>query len=454
MTINIDPIDNISVDISNIRTVVNLFNNFDDPFTTGKVANFNLTDNSIGNGEINIVLFDQTGEGAPITVNNFINYVNGGRYDYSIIHRSVVTPTPFVIQGGGFTVNNLTLNRVPTNSPIQNEFSEERSNVRGTIAMAKLGDDPNSATSQWFFNLGDNSGNLDNQNGGFTVFGQVLSPRDLNTVDAIASLPVVNASSLNSAFNTLPVNPKNVDANNPSLNQDEDFIRFESITVQDVAELTFTVERNTNPEVVTATIDTEGNLSLDYGSFLKTPLYRFQNQDLPGTYLFVGEEERQNILSNFRNFKEEGLAFKTASQANGDTIATGEANITIKATNLLGESARQSFKVNVTGDVPENENQDQLIRFNRFQNRDIPGTYLYAAEEESRSIRQNYTNFIEEGIAFYTYGADANLGQDIYRFQNTSQPGTYLFVGEEEKNSILANYPQFVLEGVAFEVAV
>jgi peptidyl-prolyl cis-trans isomerase A (cyclophilin A) len=49
------------------------------------------------------------------------------------------------------------------------------SNLRGTIAMAKLGGDPDSATSEFFFNLADNSENLDNQNGGFTVFAQVIS---------------------------------------------------------------------------------------------------------------------------------------------------------------------------------------------------------------------------------------------------------------------------------------
>lgn len=97
---------------------------------------------------------------------------------------------------------------------------------------------------------------------------------------------------------------------------------------------------------------------------------------------------------------------------------------------------------------------DDLIRINRFQNSTVPGTYLFADETESQSIRQNFTNFIEEGIAFYVYGADANKGVDYYRFQNTQQLGTYIFVGEEEKNNIMANFPQFTLEGVAFEVVV
>lgn len=452
MSININPINDISVDINSRTTSFNLFTNFDDPLTTGKVANFRLTDNSIGNGEINIVLFDQAGEGAPITVDNFINYVNAGSYAFSIIHRSVVTPIPFVIQGGGFIVNNTTLDLVPTNPPIPNEFSENRSNLRGTIAMAKLGNDPNSATSQWFFNLSDNSANLDNQNGGFTVFGQVLSQNDLNTVDAIASLPVVNASVVNPAFATLPVNPNNIeDINNPVLNQDEDFIRFENITIQQLPELTFSVENNTNPEVVTATIDNQGNLTLDYGNILRTPLYRFQNTERQGTYLFVGEGEKNDILTNFPQFQLEGLAFKTASEANGDAVATGNADITIKATNLLGESVTDTFNINVAGVTPENN--DSLVRFYRFQNQNLPGIYLYAGEEESITIRNEFPNFIEEGVAFYAYGANSNQGEKIYRFQNTQQLGTYIFVGEAERQSILANFPQFVEEGIAFEVS-
>ena len=75
------------------------------------------------------------------------------------------------------------------------------SNIRGTIAMAKLGGDPNSATSQWFINLADNSANLDTQNGGFTVFGHVTG-NGMSVADAIAMLNRVNVGS---PFDALPV---------------------------------------------------------------------------------------------------------------------------------------------------------------------------------------------------------------------------------------------------------
>jgi hypothetical protein len=170
--------------------------------------------------------------------------------------------------------------------------------------------------------------------------------------------------------------------------------------------------------IINATVDlgaVEANTSIisPTDEILNTPLNRFQNSNLPGTYLFATEQESISIRQNFPNFREEGRAFSVAVQPG-----------------------------------------DNLIQFNRFQNSLVPGTYLYASEGESESIRQDFPNFLEEGIAFYAYGADANRGLDFYRFQNLQQPGTYIFVGEAEKNTILANFPQFLLEGVAFEVAV
>ncbi|MDB6174247.1 MAG: peptidyl-prolyl cis-trans isomerase cyclophilin type [Chthoniobacteraceae bacterium] len=141
-----------------------------------------------------IALFDQE---KPITVTNFLAYLNAGRFDSNFFHRSVAG---FVVQGGGFawsSANNVV--SVPTFEKIKNEPGI--SNLRGTVAMAKLGGDPDSATSQWFVNLADNSGNLDAQNGGFTVFGRVLGT-GMTLVDEIAALPVYNAGS---PFDSLPL---------------------------------------------------------------------------------------------------------------------------------------------------------------------------------------------------------------------------------------------------------
>ena len=152
-------------------------------------------------GVIDVQLFD---DDAPLTVANFLNYVNDGDYANTIIHRSVVAPTPFVIQGGGFTASLPSID-ITTDPPVVNEPG--RSNLRGTIAMAKLGGDPNSATSQWFFNLTDNSANLDAQNGGFTVFGQIVDQAGLDVMDQIAAAPVFDASGgdPNSPFGSIPL---------------------------------------------------------------------------------------------------------------------------------------------------------------------------------------------------------------------------------------------------------
>ncbi len=131
---------------------------------------------------------------APATVANFLSYANRGAYNNSIIHRSVAN---FIIQGGGFTQNGTA---IPTDRPVRNEFGIP--NTRGTIAMAKVGGDPNSATDQWFFNEADNRANLDNQNGGFTVFGTIANAAGLAVMDQISALGTVNGGG---AFTQLPL---------------------------------------------------------------------------------------------------------------------------------------------------------------------------------------------------------------------------------------------------------
>ena len=153
-----------------------------------------------------------------------------------------------------------------------------------------------------------------------------------------------------------------------------------------------------------------------YKNQLTTSIIRFQNKDKPGTYLFAGEQEAASIRQNNKNFKEEGLAFQVAV-----------------------------------------EKTDPLMQgFYRFRNTDKgrEGTYLFAGEQEAASIRQNYKNFVEEGLAFYTYSAGVGGGTtDFARFQNKDLPGTYLFTGPSETSSVLNNYNNFTFEGSAFAAA-
>ena len=139
--------------------VVDLSTAFDDPLSTGLVATFQLapvqlpnkTLGTLGSGQIRVLLYNQAGQGAPLTTSNLQAYLTANRYNGTFIHRSV---PGFVVQGGGFNLlQSATGNQieaVSTLPAVRNEFSAARSNLRGTIAMAKLGSDPNSATSQWF----------------------------------------------------------------------------------------------------------------------------------------------------------------------------------------------------------------------------------------------------------------------------------------------------------------
>ena len=135
---------------------------------------------------------------APVTVANFLAYVRGGDYTDVFYHRSVPN---FVVQAGGYQWRPDGLYAVPSRGAIVNEFSVTRSNVRGTVAMAKLASGPNTATSQWFVNLANNASNLDNQNGGFTVFARATTPA-MAIADRIATLPIAVADP---PFDSLPV---------------------------------------------------------------------------------------------------------------------------------------------------------------------------------------------------------------------------------------------------------
>jgi len=146
----------------------------------------------LGNFRVN--LYDNI---TPGTVENFLDYVNNGAYTNSVIHRSA---PGFVIQGGGYTFDReLPLEEIPANPSIKSE--PELSNVRGTIGMARIGDRRNSATSQWFFNLEDNSDSLDWPRGGYAVFGEVVDD-GMDVVDAIAALPVFD---LGTPVNSAPL---------------------------------------------------------------------------------------------------------------------------------------------------------------------------------------------------------------------------------------------------------
>ena len=241
------PIADFTVPAGTASTKVKLKSTFALSGVTGDIVRFST---SLGNIDVQM-----RADVAPKNVANFLGYVNQGAYTNSFFHRSV---TDFIIQGGGYDVVNGEVADIPEGSPVVNEYN--LSNTRGTLAMAKLGSSPDSATNEWFFNEGDNSANLNNQNGGFTVFGSIIGD-GLSVMDAIAALTIVDASGgdSNSPFSAVPALSSYQSGGALEIS---DLVMVSSIQViplvpkveGDVAVLKLKVKSNTNPGLVTPTL--------------------------------------------------------------------------------------------------------------------------------------------------------------------------------------------------------
>lgn len=143
-------------------------------------------------GDIAVELFE---EKAPITCENFLEYVRAGHFDGTIFHR--VIPN-FMIQGGGMDED---MQAKPTRAPIKNEADNGEANARGTLAMARTGV-VDSATSQFFINLRDNDFlNHGSRDFGYAVFGRVSDGMDV--VDTIAAVTTGNKA----GHQDVPVEP-------------------------------------------------------------------------------------------------------------------------------------------------------------------------------------------------------------------------------------------------------
>ena len=202
-------------------------------------------DTNFGTFQVNLYDVD-----TPETVANFLAYVQDGNYSDSVIHRSIAG---FIIQGGALvTDSNAMLSEITTRAPVTNE--PVFGNVRGTIAMAKLASDPNSATSQWFFNLSDNTANLDNQNGGFTVFGEVVG-NGMIVVDAMAAVQTYNGVG---GLNDFPLQNYTAPNNIVTAN----FLIINSVTVIDT---TVNSAAGLNPTPTTRGTSTGGGTNLNGG---------------------------------------------------------------------------------------------------------------------------------------------------------------------------------------------
>lgn len=140
-----------------------------------------VLETSMGN-----IVIELDAEKAPITVENFLKYVDDGFYDGTLFHR--VIPT-FMIQGGGMTAG---MKEKPTRPSIKNEWNNGLTNKRGTLAMART-ESPDSATAQFFINVVDNDRLSQPVSGGagYAVFGKVIEGMDV--VDRIKAVPTGNS---------------------------------------------------------------------------------------------------------------------------------------------------------------------------------------------------------------------------------------------------------------------
>jgi cyclophilin family peptidyl-prolyl cis-trans isomerase len=252
----VSPIANVSAAAAAANKTILLPGVFTDADITNSSVTFKILKGTTPL-DLNVTLYDKA---APLTVANFFNYLD--RYDDNggvLFHRTHIENALKIIQGGGYTFNDATntiSGHIATDAAIKNEYSADRPNTRGTIAMAKTSD-PDSATSEFFFNLDNaNSATLAPPNsGGFTVFGTATGAADLAVLDQLAAVPIKVAG----GFAELPlVDGATLDENN--------VLRVQQVVVNSRDnELTYTASSSNGAVVAVSNTGFQGNqLVLDY----------------------------------------------------------------------------------------------------------------------------------------------------------------------------------------------
>jgi cyclophilin family peptidyl-prolyl cis-trans isomerase len=334
------------------------------PTISGQVVQFTAVTSLSGTGtpvtqKFNVVMDSLN---APNTVANFLNYVNANRFTNSIIHRS---DQPLgIIQGGGY-LNDSNLTTITKNAALNMETTDSLLSLRGTLAMARLGGDVNSATSEWFINTADNSANLPPASSlGYAVFGRVTGT-GMSVVDSIQALQVlggnvtVTSSSTDSQVVTFSSAPANIGPKWGLLGSSVQSVIGSFITLTQNANQT--IDNNTGPLTFASSIfakpfdqlpvlqslpaDGTVNLSnlVTVNSITAVPIF----PATPGgasVVTFSAASSHPNLVS--ASISGSNLYIAAASN-----LTTGPAAITVTATDSNENTAQTQFFVTVTRKV-------------------------------------------------------------------------------------------------------
>lgn len=307
-------------------------------------------------GAVYVEMFDSL---APQTVSRMLEYINAGDYDNSIFHRLV---SGFIIQGGVIRVDNpgqtpIQIQNITSRGTIVNEYAASHPNVERTLAMAKVGppqgqepnaESINSATSSFFFNLGDNRTNLDNQNGGFTTFARVYDDASWDVVDTqMGTLSTPGNSTqfpelpedangnlaIISDWSVLPENTFTVSSSDPGI---------VAASLVDGQVSLAPMSSGTATITLTATGAYDGNvLSETFAATVAEPARKYVYTDADGTVVTL---TAKNAVPEIE-FGGENVAFSTSR---GTTTVTGT-NVTLNAVDLVDATGNATLTFSAKG---------------------------------------------------------------------------------------------------------
>ena len=230
------------------------------PDTTNTTITFNTS-----KGAIDVTLLDSA---APVSVTNFLSYAQNNAYTDDLFHRmanlsqSAPNTAPYqILQGGQFTTNSTSgtvtsFTNVATYQPIVNEFDTSRPNAIGSLAMART-NDLNSATSQFYFNLTDNTSSLGRTGDGYAVFGNVANSASLTNLQSFATSYTPQAGTINgNVLGSLPALTGASVPNNPVTTATTNLALTNTITGATPAGFLNYLVTSSDTSIVAATIGT------------------------------------------------------------------------------------------------------------------------------------------------------------------------------------------------------